>query len=281
MRGPAWVVLLFAVFSAYSAPARAQDAVFDRARIAIGRTDERIEQARASVAESRIELARTELEAASRLQGQAKRALEDQHPRMAINLTLRARFRAQRSIGLVEGLADPEAIDPVRIGEQLERSRALIEQTRGAIDRCSREEPRSLFGAAVEMQRRAETAFETDRYLAALQLTTGARERVLRASRLCEGPRSDPPPAQPDPLLPSHRNCSAPMMFWRGRATVVGRFVRRARTRCSSARTRSSRRPTPSFAPATFRSPGVSRAMRARSRCGRHGSRAGAGDAAL
>src|SRR5205814_9178761 len=37
----------------------------------------------------------------------------------------------------------------------------------------------------VAMQRRAENAAPESRYLAALQLTMSARERVLRAARLC------------------------------------------------------------------------------------------------
>jgi hypothetical protein len=42
-----------------------------------------------------------------------------------------------------------------------------------------------MLRAALEMQQRAEDAFLYERYLAAFQLTVGARERGLRALRLC------------------------------------------------------------------------------------------------
>ena len=68
---------------------------------------------------------------------------------------------------------------------QVQRTRELLDRARERIEDCDRDRVRALLRAAVDMQTRAETATRESRYLAALQLTLSARERGLRALRLC------------------------------------------------------------------------------------------------
>src|SRR5262249_25303096 len=71
------------------------------------------------------------------------------------------------------------------IRNQVERTREVIDRARDQIEECDNDRARAMLRAAAEMQARAEAAFGAERYLAALQLTTSARERALRALRLC------------------------------------------------------------------------------------------------
>jgi hypothetical protein len=143
-------------------------------------TDLRIERAETIVSGSGNESARLELEQAVSLQTRAKEELAAGHPRIALDLTYRARGHADRAIALVRGLPDPD-----RVRTQLERTRELVERVRDQIEECSNDRARAMLHAATEMQSRAEAAAEASRYLAALQLTRGARERALDALRLC------------------------------------------------------------------------------------------------
>ena len=161
-------------------PAVAQELTPERVQYALDRTDDRIELAQTVVASVDNPLAQVELDAAIRLQADARVAFGSGQLRLAMDLTLRARARADRAISLVKGLPDPD-----RVLAQLERTRELIESTRDRIEECDNPRARALLRVAVEMQGRAEAAFRESRYLAALQLTLGARDRVHRALRLC------------------------------------------------------------------------------------------------
>src|SRR5262249_16751770 len=99
----------------------------------------------------------------------------------ALDLTLRARGAADRAIAIINGLPDPD-----RVNSQLSRTREMLDRARTQIEACDRDRPRALLSTADDMQRRAEDAAHSGHYLAALQLTMGARERVLRALRLCD-----------------------------------------------------------------------------------------------
>ena len=143
-------------------------------------TDLRIERAETIVAGSDNDAARLELEQAVLLQTRAKEEFAAGHPRIALDLTYRARGHADRAIALVRGLPDPD-----RVRAQLDRTRELVERVRDPIEECGNERARAMLHAATEMQRRAEAAAAASRYLAALQLTRGARERALDALRLC------------------------------------------------------------------------------------------------
>ena len=161
------------------ATSRAQT-TFDRVQLEIDRTEQRIERARAVAAGSSSVAAQAEIDRAVQLQTAARAALGQGHPRIALDLTLRARAAADRAIAIINGLPDPE-----RVLSQLERTREMLERARGHIEECNQDRARALLNAAADMQRRAEDAAHGGHYLAALQLTMGARERVLRALRLC------------------------------------------------------------------------------------------------
>jgi hypothetical protein len=160
-------------------PAAGQD-LREQVESELARTDRRIEQAEEVVAESDVAAARLELAEAVRIQSGARSAQGQGRPRMALDLTYRARSRADRAIALVEGLPDPD-----RVLAQLDRTRDLLERMRQRVEECDRDRARAGFLAAVEMQRRAEEAARGGRYLAALQLTLGSRERAHRALRMC------------------------------------------------------------------------------------------------
>jgi hypothetical protein len=172
------ISLLSLVASSFAAaPSRAQDL---RVQVEIERTDRRIERAQAVVATSDNEAARTELSEAIRIQANAKDALAQARLRIALDLTYRARARADRAIALVSGLPDPD-----RVLAQLERTRELIDRARERIEECEQDRARAMLRTAADMQTRAEEAGHAGHYLAAIQLTLGARERAHRALRLC------------------------------------------------------------------------------------------------
>jgi len=157
---------------------------------ALERTDEKISQAEMVLAGTDNAQAQIELDAAKGLQAQARGAYDqgvvasgDVQVRLfqqSIALTLRARLRADRVISLIRGLPDPD-----RVVTQLERTRELLERARDRIEECDIDRARALLRAAFDMQVRAEAAAGDGRYLAALQLTMGARERGHRALRMC------------------------------------------------------------------------------------------------
>jgi hypothetical protein len=168
----------------------AQESLGERVRIELDRTDERIELAQSLVVGADSDQAELEVTAAVTLQAQARSVYEqaaiatgDLQVRLfneCLDLTLKARARADRAISLIRGLPDPE-----RVLAQVERTRELLDRARDRIEECGNERARALVRVAVEMQARAELAVRDSRYLAALQLTLSARERTLRALRLC------------------------------------------------------------------------------------------------
>lgn len=99
---------------------------------------------------------------------------------MAARLTLLARESAERAIQLGRGLPTRE-----RLRGQWDCTREMLERAGPAVRECGDARASELLRMAVEMQERARIADEAGRPLAALQLTMGARERCLRALRLC------------------------------------------------------------------------------------------------
>jgi len=156
-----------------------------RLRMALERTDRRIEMARTLVAGGKDPA----LAEAIDLQAQA-RALVDKLPgaaepspetaRQVMALSLDARQRADQVIARGQGLPDPE-----RVSTQVDRTRELLADARARIAGCTRARAHVLIETAGGMQTRAETAVAESRYLAALQLTLGARERGQRALQIC------------------------------------------------------------------------------------------------
>jgi len=160
--------------------AAAQDLTRDRVQFALDQTDRRIEQAQTLLSSTDNVQAQAEVTMAVDLQARAKTAFASSQLRITMDLTLQARGHADRAIAIIKGLPDPD-----RVTAQLERTRELIERARDRIEECQNPRAHALIKVALEMQLRAEAAAGESRYLAALQLTMSARERALRALRLC------------------------------------------------------------------------------------------------
>ena len=152
----------------------------ERAPLEVDRTEQRIARAHEAVAASGNASAQAELDHAISVQANARAALAAGRPRIAIDLTQRARTSADRAIAVTGDLPDPD-----RAQTQLDRTREMLDRARPQIEACNRERPRALLRTADDMQRRAEDAAHGGHYLAGLQLTMGARDRVARALRLC------------------------------------------------------------------------------------------------
>ena len=161
-----------------TAPARAQDP--GRVQDELARTDMRIERVEMLFARNPIPEARPVIDHARLVQDRARSAFRASQYGIALRLTFEARDYADRAVSMLQGLPDPD-----RVRAQLERTRDIIERAREHIAQCEVERPRFLLQVASAMEQRAEDAARDERYLAALQLTMSARERALRALRLC------------------------------------------------------------------------------------------------
>lgn len=164
--------------------ASAQDLTRERVQFALDQTDRRIEQAEMVLASVDNATARAELDLAISIQARAKSEFAACSAllclRRIVALTLEARGHADKAIAIVRGLPDPD-----RVRVQLERTSEVIERARQTIEECNNERARAMLRIGIEMQSRAEAALGEGRFLAALQLTMSARERVLRALRMC------------------------------------------------------------------------------------------------
>ncbi len=174
-----WVFLLAAVLPG----AALAQATLERAQTEIERTEPLVERARGVVAGAGNAEALAELERAVELQTGARAAVAQNHPRIAIDMTQRARAGAERAIAMVSGLPDPD-----RAQDQLKRTREMIDDAAPRVEQCNLDRARVSLRMAQEMQRRAEDSGRGGHYLAALQLTMGARERVQRSLRQCRLP---------------------------------------------------------------------------------------------
>jgi hypothetical protein len=163
---------------AIAAPSRAQDP--GRVQEELDRTDFQIERAEMVLERSPNPQAQPFLDRAKLVQARARGAFAARQPGLALRLTLEARGAADRAISMVRGLPEPD-----RVTAQLERTREIIERARDRLADCPLERARFLHQVASAMEQRAEDAAHDERYLAALQLTMSARERALRALRLC------------------------------------------------------------------------------------------------
>lgn len=158
----------------------AQDFSRERVQLEIDLTDRRIEQADMLVVGSDNERARLELDAAVTIQARAKGAFAASQFGMAARLTIEARGHADRAIAILRGLPDPD-----RVTAQIERTREILDRVRQRVEECDNDRAHAMFRVALTMQERAEVAAGAGRFLAALQLTMGARERAFKALRLC------------------------------------------------------------------------------------------------
>jgi hypothetical protein len=173
-------LMVLAVLALSPVAGRAQEMTPERARMLMDETDRRIELAETVVSASEDAQARGDLALARDLQGRARSAAGSAQYGMAGQLTLQARGRADRAIALVRGLPSRE-----RLQGQVDRTREMLDRGGQRMQECGDDRARALLRVALEMQGRAESAKASGRYLGALQLTMGARERCLRALRLC------------------------------------------------------------------------------------------------
>jgi tetratricopeptide (TPR) repeat protein len=162
------------------APVGAQGHLAGRAQEAMELTDRRIELAEAAVPDEPPSPATAELQLARQIQGRARAAYGGGQYVIAERTTVEARTHADRAIAIVRGLPDPD-----RVLIQVERTSELVERSRDRLADCDETRARSLLRVGYEMQGRAEVAARESRYLAALQLTMSARERLQKAMRLC------------------------------------------------------------------------------------------------
>lgn len=173
-------MLLALVVAAPPNRAHAQTPAGDRVQGALEVTDRRIELATTLVSADSPAQASSELSLARQQQERARSAFAAAQFGLAERATLEARAHADRSIAIVRGLPDPE-----RVQVQVERTAELVERARERLADCSESRAKALLRVGQEMQLRAEAAVDQSRYLAALQLTMSARERILKAMRLC------------------------------------------------------------------------------------------------
>lgn len=176
-----WIHALFALAVVLTpVGASAQDPWAGRVQDALEITDRRIELAETLVSAGAPAQAAAELSLAREQQNRAYSAFNAAQYGLAGRATLEARAHADRAIAIVRGLPDPE-----RVQVQVERTAELLERARDRMADCPETRAKSLLRVGQEMQLRAEAAVAQSRYLAALQLTMSARERVLKAMRLC------------------------------------------------------------------------------------------------
>jgi len=173
-------LILTAALMLAAAPALAQTLTADRVLFALDLTDRRIEQAQNVASASADARAEVEVALAQSVQARARAAFDAGRLGMALNLTLEARTHADRAIAMVKGLPDPD-----RVTVQVERTREILDRARQRIEECENRRALSLMDVAGQMQQRAEGALAASRYLAAIELTMGARDRAFRAMRLC------------------------------------------------------------------------------------------------
>jgi hypothetical protein len=108
----------------------------------------------------------------------------------------------------------------------VERARDVVEGVRERVGGCMDVRARASLDAASRMQDRAEAAIRSGRYLGALQLADGARDRALVALRIC-GLRDEPAAAadralrRTDDLLARAARSAGP--GWRGGREALAR----------------------------------------------------------
>ena len=156
-----------------------------RVQDALDVTDRRIQFAKDLLAASPNQQAAGEVNQAAALQAIAKQNYGQGRYGLAGRATLEARVHADRAVALLKGLPDPG-----RVQDQLARTSELLDRARDRLSHCDLPPARDMLRTALDMEARAAQAYLETRYLAALQLTMSARERALRALRLCNAGES-------------------------------------------------------------------------------------------
>ena len=172
-------VLVLGVFAQF---AHAGDFASIRVQDALDATDRRIETAAGRLAESPAAPAQaeSELTTARDLQSRARGAFTAGQLLLARTLTLEARTHADRVLSILIGTPDPD-----HVTAQVERTRDIVDRARDRLQACDDLRARAMLRVSMDMQDRAESRLDASKYLAALQLTMSARERVQKAMQLC------------------------------------------------------------------------------------------------
>lgn len=176
----ATIAALVVAVALVAPPAHAQPRAIERLRLALDQTDQKIEQARNAAAASPDRRADAEVLTAESVQSRARAALNAGRPRIALDLTFEARTHADHVIGMFKGLPDPD-----RVNAEVERTGEILDRTRQRVQACDRPRAQNLMSLAGVMQERAQAALAENRYLAASELTMGARNHAFRAMRIC------------------------------------------------------------------------------------------------
>jgi hypothetical protein len=182
---PTVLALVLGVLVARPALAQLPPPDPQRVQDAIDVTDRRIQLATDLLANVRNPQAAAELAQAVTVQDMAKQAYAQGRYGAAGRATFEARTHADRAVALLKGLPDPG-----RVQDQLGRTRELLDRARDRLSHCDLPAARDMLRTALDMEARAEQAYQETRYLAALQLTMSARERALRAMQMCNAGES-------------------------------------------------------------------------------------------
>lgn len=148
---------------------------------AIDATQRRIDLAESLAGSTPTTVVAGEIALAKELQLRATSAYASGQYFMAGRATMDARGHADRAIAMIKGLPDPE-----RVAIQLERTQDELERAQERLADCPEPRALALLSAAKDMKARADLALDGRRYLAALQLSNGARERLQKALRICQ-----------------------------------------------------------------------------------------------
>ena len=148
---------------------------------AIDATQRRIDLAESLAGATPTTVVAGEIALSKELQSRATSAYASGQYFMAGRATMDARGHADRAIAMIKGLPDPE-----RVAMQLERTQDELERAQERLADCLEPRALALLSAAKDMKSRADLALDGRRYLAALQLSNGARERLQKALRICQ-----------------------------------------------------------------------------------------------
>jgi hypothetical protein len=151
----------------------------DDIRAAIERTDDVISRAQEVVGGSGNAEAEADLQLAIQLQTSAKAEFSVGHNLRALDLTKRARLAAERAVARITGG------DGDRVLAQLERTANCSTASASESPTATTIAPRRCCKPRSRSRRAPEAAASEKRWLAALRLTMSARERAMRALRLC------------------------------------------------------------------------------------------------
>jgi len=174
-----WLGVALVLATLHPLHASAQGGWPGRAQDAVALTDQRLDVAETLVLDGPSS-ASSELSLARQFQARAHAALGAGRFGMAQRATMEARSHADRAIAASRDLPDPD-----RVIQHLERTSELADWAQERLAGCTQPRAQALLMIGHEIQERAEVAAHEGRFLAALQLTNNARERIQRAMSLC------------------------------------------------------------------------------------------------